>query len=229
MLLGFLLIFFAGLCWVGVGISVSFCSARSWNYNLVQGLSYLGATLICAALVTGKGLLSGSWDVPGWGILMSFAAGIANFYTFVLTAEAMKRGPNGLVWGIMQSGMIGSFLMGLIFFGEKAAPLRFLGLALILSGVLIMGLNKGEKSSPGSKSWIYYSLGAFLLVIATQCFNTLPSYFPESTEESAVGYGSGLTFPANSGNIAASIPRISGNSTGDPFPAPMEADHCFLH
>ena len=176
---GFLLIIAAGFCWIGVGISVSICSARSWNYNIVQGLNYLGAALICALILAGSSASGASWEAPGWGVIASCVAGIANFYSYVFTSKAMQRGPNGLVWGIMQAGMIGSFLMGVICFGEKAAPLRLLGLVLILCGVLAMGLGKGGKSAGGS-NWIVPSLIAFLLVMATHCCNALPSYFPDT-------------------------------------------------
>lgn len=176
---GFLLIIAAGFCWIGVGISVSICSARSWNYNIVQGLNYLGAALICALILAGSSASGSSWEAPGWGVIASCVAGIANFYSYVFTSKAMRRGPNGLVWGIMQAGMIGSFLMGVICFGEKTAPLRLLGLVLILCGVLAMGLGKGGKSAGGS-NWIVPSLIAFLLVMATHCCNALPSYFPET-------------------------------------------------
>ena len=177
---GFLLIIAAGFCWIGVGISVSLCSARSWNYNIVQGLNYLGAALICALILAGSSASGASWEAPGWGVIASCVAGIANFYSYVFTSKAMRRGPNGLVWGIMQAGMIGSFLMGVICFGEKAAPLRLLGLALIIIGVLAMGLGKGGKSADSGSNWIFPSLIAFLLVMATHCCNALPSYFPKT-------------------------------------------------
>ena len=77
---GLLLIIIAGICWIGAGIIVSACSARSWNYNIVQGLSYLGATLICALLLIGKAVSHSSWEAPGWSVLASCLAGIANFY-----------------------------------------------------------------------------------------------------------------------------------------------------
>ena len=117
---GFLLVFIAGVLWIGVGIAVSKCSARGWNYNIVQGLTSLGVSLICAGLMAGKSIGTGSAGISGFGFLMCCLAGFANFYNYVLTAKAMQRGPNGLVWGIMQSGLIGAFLMGVIFFRRKA-------------------------------------------------------------------------------------------------------------
>ena len=189
---GFLMVIIAGLFWIGVGIAVSKCSARGWNYNIVQGMTYLGASLICAVILAWKSAGAGSAGISGFGFTMCCLAGFANFYNYVLTAKAMRRGPNGLVWGIMQSGLIGAFLMGVIFFGEKPAPLRLAGLLLILGGVIVMGLAKNGKSSSRGKRWILFSLGALVLAMVTQCCNTLPSYFPETGGNSPVGRTLGM-------------------------------------
>lgn len=189
---GFLMVITAGLLWIGVGVAVSKCSARGWDYNIVQGITYLGASLICTAVIAGKSIISGELEISVFGLVMSCLGGIANFYNYVLTAKAMKQGPNGLVWGIMQAGLIGTFLMGVIFFGEKPAPLRLAGLFLILGGVLVMGLAKDEKSCVRGKSWVLFSLGALALAMVTQCCNTLPSYFPETGENGAASRTLGM-------------------------------------
>ena len=183
---GFLLVTAAGFCWIGIGILVSLCTARKWNYSIVQGMGSLGTALICALILAVNNCREGLGQVLSWGFLMSFVAGILNFYTYILTSKAMQRGPNGLVWGTMQAGMIGSFLMGVLFFGEKASLLRLAGLTLILGGILFMGLSKDNKPSEKSKGWLLYALGAFLLVILTQCCNVLPSYFPEKARAGAI-------------------------------------------
>ena len=204
---GFFLIIAAGICWIGVGISVSKCSERGWNYNIVQGLNYLGATLLCALMLAGSAQRGGEGSIFGWGFCLSCLAGIANFFTYVFTSKAMQRGPNGLVWGIMQAGMIGSFLMGVIFFGEPAAPLRLLGLALILGGVLIMGSGKDSKTSVSGKNWVIPSLTAFLLVMITHCCNALPSYLPAARTSSLVRT-MGLYFGGVIGCALTTLPEM---------------------
>ncbi|MBO4646567.1 MAG: EamA family transporter [Lentisphaeria bacterium] len=181
---GFLLVIIAGVCWIGVGISVSRCSERGWNYDIIQGFSYLGATLLCALILVSSPRSGG--PVFGWGFWLSFLAGITNFYTYVFTSKAMRLGPNGLVWGIMQAGMIGSFLMGMIFFGEKAALLRIIGLVLILGGIMLMGMSKDSKTPEKGKNWLLPALAAFLLVMLTHCCNALPSYLSASETDSIV-------------------------------------------
>ena len=176
---GFLLVAAAGFCWIGIGVAVSCCSARGWNYNIVQGLNSLGSVLISLALLAFGALRTGSSDFSLFGFALCALGGFANFYNYVLTGKAMARGPNGLVWGIMQSGLVGAFLMGVIFFGEKPTLFQLAGLLLILGGVLAMGIAKNNGSAARGKRWVPLALGALLLAMTTQCCNTLPSYFPE--------------------------------------------------
>ena len=178
---GIILVICSGICWIGIGISVSVCVARSWNYNIVQGLCYFGSALLCLSI-----LFCGDWpEGPSakmllLSFLLSCLAGIANFYTYVLTAKAMSLGPHGLVWGMMQAGMIGSFLMGICCFGEKASWLRLTGLGLIIGGVLAMGIGRDNRQRISGKKWLPPSIGAFFLVMVTHCCNTLPSFLPEA-------------------------------------------------
>ena len=204
---GFFLVITAGICWIGVGISVSKCSERGWNYNIVQGLNYLGSTLLCGLLLAGSGAGPGAGKIFGWGFLLSCLAGITNFFTYVFTSKAMRRGPNGLVWGIMQAGMIGSFLMGVIFFGEKATHLRVLGLALILGGVLVMGSGKDSKITVRGENWVLASFAAFLLVMITHCCNALPSYLPAARAGSLVRT-TGLYFGGVIGFLFTTLPGM---------------------
>jgi len=204
----FSMVIVAGIFWIGIGVAVSKCSARGWNYNIVQGLTYLGSSVICAVILAGKSISTGAAGISGFGFLMCCLAGFANFYNYVLTAKAMQRGPNGLVWGIMQSGLVGTFLMGVIFFGENPAPLRLTGLLFILGGVLVMGVAKDEKSSGHGKSWMLFALGALLLAMVTQCCNTLPSYFPEFGKNNAVSRTLGLYFGGVIGFVLTTLPGM---------------------
>lgn len=210
---GFILVIIAGFCWIGIGVSVSVCSARKWNYSLVQGLSYLGSTLLCAVLLAVQGKVTSFSEVASFGLLMSFLAGFSNFFTYVFAAKAMQRGPNGLVWGMMQAGMIGSFLMGVIFFDEKATLLRLAGLILILSGVLLMGMtkNSGKSSAENSSNgagWVLLSCCALLLVMVTHCCNALPSYFPNASGGNSIIRTMGMYLGGVAGFLIMTVPGM---------------------
>ena len=212
MLLGFLLVTFAGICWIGLGVSVSVCASRKWDYNIVQGLNYLGVSLICLLV-----LACGAWPqatdrkILALVFLLNCCAGISNFFTYFLTAKAMRLGPNGLVWGMMQSGMIGSFLMGICFFGEPVTLLRLTGLILIIGGILAMGFGKDNSRSTTGKLWLLPSIGAFFLVMVTHCCNALPSFLPEAAATGSVFRTFGMYFGGVIGFALIMLPGIFRN------------------
>lgn len=207
---GFFLVTAAGICWIGIGISVSVCAARRWDYNIVQGLNYLGSVMLCLLLMAGSVPPGNFFErLFGWGFLLSCLAGIANFFTYVFAAKAMRRGPNGLVWGIMQAGMIGSFLMGVICFGEKASPARLAGLTLILAGILMMGLARDGHFSWKEKSWLLPSLGALLLVMVTHCCNALPSYLAGVSAADSIVRTMGMYFGGVIGFALVTLPGMA--------------------
>ena len=205
---GIVLVVIAGICWIGIGVTVSLCSARGWNYNIVQGASYLGSALFSGILLLAQKGSAGLEGVISTGCLLSFLAGFSNFYTYFFTSRAMKCGPNGLVWGIMQSGLIGSFLMGVIVFGEEASLLRLSGLFLILGGVLCMGLARNNTIAGSGKYWLFYSLLAMFLVMLTNSCNSLPSYLPASAGTSSIVRTLGLYAGGASGFLITTFPPM---------------------
>ena len=208
MMTGFLLVTLAGICWIGIGVSVSICARRGWNYDIVQGINYFGAALICAALLANGAFPQADPKMLGLVFSMNCLAGVANFYTYVLTAKAMRIGPNGLIWGIMQAGMIGSTLMGIFCFGEAVAPLRMTGLFLIIGGVLAMGLAKDQKNASESKKWLIYALAAFCLVMVTHCCNALPSFIVKKVDAGSVFRTFGMYFGGFLGFVLSTLPGL---------------------
>ena len=208
---GFFMVIVTGLLWIGIGVAVSRCSARGQDYNIVQGLSYLGSVLICLLILYGNRIADGTLQMSGFGFAMCSLAGFATFYNYDFLARAMRQGPNGLIWGIMQSGMIGTILMGVIFFGERPAFLQLLGFFLLLGGVLFIGLSKDRKSSVSGKKWLPFALGALLMCMITQCCNTLPSYFPEMGENGAVSRTLGMYTGGAIGFAVTTIPGMIRN------------------
>ena len=71
MMTGFLLVFCAGVCWIGIGVIVSACARRGWNYDLVQGVSSIGSAGICGLV-----LLCGAWPAEASRGTLAFVFGI---------------------------------------------------------------------------------------------------------------------------------------------------------
>ncbi|MBO7146282.1 MAG: hypothetical protein J6W81_00855 [Lentisphaeria bacterium] len=205
MWLGFLLVSLAGICWVGTGIVVSTSAKRGVNYNIVQLIS--GLILIPVAFVW-LFLQGGLKSSPKTCLLVfaaCFAGGVCNYFNYLLAEAAMKRGPNGLVWGIMQSGLIGTFLMGVFGFGEKASCIGWFSLFLTVSGLILSGLKKKKGVETGEKpqgfAWLFLSLAAMFFVALTHCFIALPSFLPGGSDTG----GAFRQIAISSGTIAAFV------------------------
>ncbi|MCQ2379952.1 MAG: EamA family transporter [Victivallaceae bacterium] len=209
MLAGLLLVFLAGITWNAEGICVSYCASRKLNFDLVQGWLFLA----CAAISLVCSLLAGDFqshpsEVLWHAFISTSLAGTANFFTFVMASRAMAKGPNGLIWAILQSGMIGSFLMGILFFHEDPAVVRITGLLLIIAGIFLMGMGKdGATDRVAKNDWLPAALLSFLLVAVTHCFCTYPSFVPELAGTSSMFRSIGMFFGGFLAFSVFSLPR----------------------
>lgn len=91
MISGIVLLILAGICWVAIGIAVSLCASHQLNYNIIQMISSAGAALISIPILF---LPDDRPELPAKILLtvflLHFAAGVANYFNYVLTARAMR-------------------------------------------------------------------------------------------------------------------------------------------
>ena len=184
MLLGIALLIAAGTSWVLVGAVIGHAARRNIPVPSVQALSAaimlpvsIGVLLIhpdpeCAPHVR---LLT---------MLSIFGSGFLNYFVLNLMGKAMKTGPNGIVWAMVQSALIFPFLAGVIFFGVALTAFRLTGLGAILAALACFGLAR-DNNSTGS-DWRRAALCSFLLAGINQNLSNLPSYFPEAAAVGSV-------------------------------------------
>lgn len=96
-------------------------------------------------------VLAGLLEV-GWAYTMKLSDGFTKLnYTlitlvtvsasFALLSIAMRSLPLGTAYTIWTGiGAVGAFVVGIVFLGEAATPLRILAAVLIISGLLLMKL-----------------------------------------------------------------------------------------
>lgn len=162
-----------GVLWVVLGIVVS-CSARkNQNLSLIQGGA--GLLIVLAAL---PGLFFAPLPHPLTGICIMLS-GVGNYCIFHLMNKAMKIGPNGLTWAMIQSAFAIPFIMGIVFFAVPCSPWRFIGIILLLTATALMGLSGQKKDSGAAVSgkWLIFTAAGFALAALNQCCANLPSYF----------------------------------------------------
>ncbi len=97
-------------------------------------------------------LLSGAFEI-GFTTCMKFDGLVANLLfvvfasaSFYMLTRAMKTLPLGTCYAVFTAiGAMGTALVGIVFFGESAAPLRLVFLALIVAVVVGLKMVSAEK------------------------------------------------------------------------------------
>ncbi len=102
----------------------------AWLYLFLAGLFEIGWPLgLKLAQAPGRGLL-------GWGVALA-AMGLSGVLLYLAQRE-IALGTAYAIWtGI---GAAGTFMVGLVWFGDPATLARFAGVALILGGVVTLKL-----------------------------------------------------------------------------------------
>lgn len=108
--------------------------------------------------------------------LYMIPATITEMTGFLLLKYAMARGSQGIAWSIAQSSMVIPFLGAILFLGNHAGLLKYTGAAVLLLGLVMVGLKKGKAGQPeaGRKGFLLYAFGAFLLVGLSQFMRIIP-------------------------------------------------------
>lgn len=168
-----------GASWCLIGLVMGDAPKRGIEPSLVQlfGNSFSVAASVVIMFATGS--------VPECSLLITFAtcavyaiAGMMNFFMLQIMAYAMQRGPNGIIWAIIQSALIFPFLGGVIFYGVELTFLRGGGILLLLAALVLFGAAKENSNARG-----HWRLPAFIclaICAVQQNLQTAPSYYPEA-------------------------------------------------
>src|SRR5574344_1087402 len=162
MLFGIIALIAVGLSWTIAGVVMGLAPKKGVRPELVLLCSGLVSLFVSLALLP---IVSGWPALSERALLLAFCcyvlAGAVNFALLQLMSFAMQRGPNGIIWTIIQSAMIFPFLTGVLFFDVKLTLCRGAGLALILTALTLFGLAKNNSS--GGRTWLGAAFLAFLL------------------------------------------------------------------
>ncbi len=184
MLLGIVLLVATGTSWVVLGAVIGRAARRNIPVPLVQALSAAIILPVSISVLLVHPDPECALHVRLLTILSTFGSGFFNYFVLNLMGKAMKTGPNGIVWAMVQSALIFPFLAGVIFFGVALTAYRLTGLAAILAALAFFGLARDNNSS--GSDWRRAALCSFLLAGLNQNLSNLPSYFPEAAAVGSV-------------------------------------------
>jgi drug/metabolite transporter (DMT)-like permease len=109
------------------------------------------------------------------------ASGMVNFWMLELMSAAMQRGPNGIVWAIIQSATIIPFIMGFLFFGVSFNVVKGCGIVLVIIALTLFGLSK-DNSGATSNTWLLLAFSAFFVCGIQQTVSNIPSYSEDTRQ-----------------------------------------------
>jgi quaternary ammonium compound-resistance protein SugE len=112
--------------------------SNAWICLIAAGLLEIGWPLgLKMAQMPGRGLV---------GVIIAVSFMAVSGYLLFLAQQKIPIGTAYAVWtGI---GAAGTFVVGLILFGDAASIARILGVTLIVSGVVVMKLGSSENPPP---------------------------------------------------------------------------------
>lgn len=190
-----------GSSWCLVGLIMGAAPKRGIDPGLIQLLGFVCTCLfsIPAMIITG-GVPDCSWKIIAltWGALA--LGGLLNFFMLQLMSYAMQRGPNGVIWAVIQSALVFPFIGGILFFGVKLNWTRGGGIICLLTALVFFAMTKNNSNYRGG--WRLPALLALLLAAIQQNLTTMPSYFQEAR---AVGSIARTLATASGGLLGAVI------------------------
>lgn len=215
MTLSILLLVCAGLCSVIVGVAVGHVERRGYSlvrYQLLNcavcvAVAVAGWAAAPSAMFPSSGCPPATWALVLAGTLL---CGVFQYLMILMMGRAMKRGPNAIVWAIIQSGLIYPFLMGWLVFGSSMGPRRLAGIALILASVFLYAAGKSRSAAASNETdarnriplrgWLPAALLGMLF-----CGANLPSYLEGGKDFS----GTFRTLSIYSGLLLAALTHIA--------------------
>lgn len=193
MALAVLFLVLTGCSWIVVGAIIGLLGRRNLDVTLFQ---VINASLVlfvsgAIALVHPEGVFPPT-GIPtrAWVFVVAgcLANGLFNYFMIECMGLAMRRGPNGAVWAIIQSGLVFPFLMGTFVFGEPMSAGRLAGILLILGSIVLYSMGKREPSAEGPSTtarfgaWFAPALLGFACCGMNQCGANLPSFVEHGKE-----------------------------------------------
>ena len=180
MLWGIISLVLVGLSWTVVGAVMGLAPKKKLDPAVLQLAGAVIIVVSCTLMLPATNI----GTIAPKPLFLCAAAywltGALNCIMLILMSLAMQKGPNGIIWAVIQSAMIFPFMTGMIFFGVEPKAVRIAGLLFILVSLAFSGFGKENVTKGGS--WKLMTFAAFLITGVVQNLSNLPSYF-EATQQ----------------------------------------------
>ena len=174
---GILCMAVVGIIWTVFGFVMGKAPKKNLNVSMIMLVNSALCAFFCLCIGLSQGVPQVSLKVMLLTMSSLFLSGFINYFQLDLMSIAMKNGPNGIVWSLIQAGFIFPFTIGTVWLGSKGTCWNITGVALIIVSLTMFGLAK-DSNSRGK--WKLVTMTAFVITGCCQLLGTIPSYFKEA-------------------------------------------------
>jgi len=178
-LFGIIAMVIVGSSWCLIGFVMGDAPKRGIEPSLVQ---LFGAVCSCSISLA---IMFGTESVPHCSrkiLLLTCGligiGGFMNFFMLQIMSYAMQRGPNGVIWSVIQSALVFPFIGGILFFGVQLNWIRGAGILCLLAALFLFAFTKDNSKNQGG--WRIPAFCCLLIAAIQQNLTTMPSYFQEA-------------------------------------------------
>ena len=197
---GIVAMILVGSSWCLIGFIMGDAPKRGIDPALVQFFGYIISAAVSLSIIFATG---GIPHCPFKVTALTCGAlalgGAMNFFMMLIMSYAMQRGPNGIIWAIIQSALIFPFLGGIIFFDVAVTWYRLSGMVLLLAALCFFAFCKDN--SVKSSGWKIPAFICLAICAVQQNLTTAPAYFEEARTVNSIV----RTFSSAGGGLIAAI------------------------
>lgn len=183
---GIIAMIIVGSSWCLIGFVMGDAPKHNIDPGFIQFLGSIVSVIIGVSIMFATDSLP--TNVPArvlWPALGAlFLGSLLNFFMLQIMSYAMQRGPNGIIWAIIQSALISPAVCSYLIFKQVLSSYQIIGICLIVIALILFSFAK-DNSNKGN-GWKLPTAVCFILVSIQQNLTTAPSYYPDTQAISSI-------------------------------------------
>ena len=168
-----------GGSWCLIGFVMGNAPKKGIEPSLIQFLGFLFAAICSTGIMLGtKSIPTCSWNTIFFTCTLIGLGGFLNFFMLQIMSCAMQRGPNGIIWSIIQSALVFPFIVGMLFFNVQFSFTRLIGIICLLASLALFAFTKNNQST--NNNWRILAFLCLFIAAVQQNLTSIPSYYQEA-------------------------------------------------
>ena len=173
MTFGIIAMILVGASWIIWGFAAGAAGKRNVDMGFIVAASAVIGILFTLPSVVMQGLPDFSAKNLWLITALVVTGGVFNYMQLQWMGKAMKSGPNGIIWSIIQLGFICPFAVGIMFFNVPMSWSFAIAVLLVIAALVIFGVTADNQTRG---KWLGFTILSFLATCSCQSLQNIPSY-----------------------------------------------------